>query len=238
MKAYTKKLSSFVIRAGFTGAAVVFLAGCQSQTQSSDTSLLAANDYRVRHPIVVTEQPETLDLPIGYNTRNLNAPLSETITAFAESSRRNGNGRVEILVPAGAGNEAAVHAVVPHIRGALNRGGVGGNRITTRSYSVEDGSADAPIRLSYPRVMATAGPCGEWPRSVGGEFNRNIDYENFGCASQANLAAILSNPADLITPRAVQPADQQRRAVVFENYRAGKKTASEYKEGVGAQVSQ
>lgn len=238
MKALMKKLSSFVTRAGFAGAVVVALAGCQSQTQGTDTSLLAANDYRLRHPIVVTEQPETLDLPIGYNTRNLNAPLSETITAFAAQSRRNGNGRVEILVPAGAGNEAAVHSVVPHIRSALKRGGVGGNRVTTRSYSVEDASADAPIRLSYPRVMATAGPCGEWPRNMGGEFNRNIDYENFGCATQANLAAIVSNPADLVTPRAVQPPDQQRRAIVFENYRAGKQTASDYKEGVGAQVSE
>ena len=218
-------------------AALVFLAGCQSQPEQS-SALLAANDYRVRHPIVVTEQPETLDLPIGYHARSLNRHLAETITAFAMKSRSHGNGHVEIQVPAGAGNEAAVHAVTPQIRTALKQGGLASRDIVTRSYSVQDSTADAPIRLSYARVMATAGTCGEWPTNIGGDFNQNFDYENFGCASQSNLAAMVANPADLLTPRAVAAADQQRRAVVYEKYRAGTTTASDYKEGVGAEVSE
>lgn len=218
-------------------AALVFLAGCQSRPEQS-SALLAANDYRVRHPIIVTEQPETLDLPIGYHARSLNRQLAETITAFAIKSRSQGNGRVEIQVPAGAGNEAAVHAVTPGIRTALKQGGLTNRDIVTRSYPVEDSTADAPIRLSYARVMATAGTCGEWPTNIGGNFNQNFDYENFGCASQSNLAAMVANPADLLTPRVVAPADQQRRAVVYEKYRAGTATASDYKEGVGAEVSE
>ena len=86
--------------------------------------------------------------------------------------------------------------------------------------------------------MATAGECGDWPANIGGSVNSNIDYDNFGCATQANLAAVVANPADLLTPRASAPADQQRRAVVYENYRNGKITASEYKEGAGAKVAE
>lgn len=234
--AYTLFPGTF--RASVLVAGALVLAACQSNTGGNQTALLAANDYRLRHPIVITEQPETLDLPIGYSTRGLNRNLSDSVAAFAMSSRRDGNGRVEILVPAGAGNEAAVHSVTPAIRKALQRGGLASGRITTRSYSVEDPSADAPIRLSYARVMATAGPCGEWPDNIAGEFNANRDYENFGCAQQANLAAMVSNPADLITPRASTPPDQLRRANIFENYRTGATTASEYKEGVGASVSE
>lgn len=210
--------------------------GCQNQGQTP-ASLLASNDYRARHPIVITEEPETLDLPIGRNTRHLGDPITGTISSFAMDSRQQGNGAVEILVPSGGGNEAAVHAVTPQIRRALQQGGVSKSRISTRTYSVDDPSADAPIRLSYPRMKATAGDCGAWPRNIGGSPNRNTDYENYGCATQANLAAMVVNPSDLLTPRASTPADQQRRAVVIEKYRKGEVTTSEYTEGVGAEIA-
>ncbi|WP_428673052.1 CpaD family pilus assembly lipoprotein, partial [Roseibium sp.] len=91
------------------------MAGCQSQTQSQ-SQLLASNDYRYRHPIVVTEEPETLDLPIGRDTRRLFGPIEDTIAAFGGEARQRGNGSVEILVPSGGANESAVHAVTGDIR--------------------------------------------------------------------------------------------------------------------------
>ncbi len=213
------------------------MAGCQSQTQSQ-SQLLASNDYRYRHPIVVTEEPETLDLPIGRDTRRLFGPIEDTIAAFGGEARQRGNGSVEILVPSGGANESAVHAVTGDIRKALQRGGVSRSRIFTRTYAVNNPSADAPIRLSYARMQATAGDCGSWPKSIGGQVNQNTDYENFGCATQANLAAMVDNPSDLLTPRASTPVDQARRAVVIDNYRKGQATTSEYTEGVGAKVSE
>ncbi|MEM5581212.1 MULTISPECIES: CpaD family pilus assembly protein [unclassified Roseibium] len=213
------------------------LLGCQNQSQQP-TALLASHDYRLQHPIVVTEAPETLDLPIGRNTRSLNGPIEGTIASFAVDSRQRGNGAVEILVPSGGANEAAVHAVTPQIRRSLQQGGLSGSHIRTRTYAVQDPSADAPIRLSYPRMQATAGECGVWPKNLGGGVGENANYENFGCAAQANLAAIVANPSDLLTPRASTPADQNRRAVVLERYRKGELTASEYKEGVGAEIAE
>lgn len=224
-------------RAALVAAGCLVLIGCQSQSQQP-AGLLASNDYSVRHPIVVTEAPETLDLPLGRNTRRLSGPIVGTISSFAKDSRQQGNGAVEILVPSGGANEAAVHAVTPQIRKALQQGGVSRSRISTRTYPVQDASADAPIRLSYPRMQATAGECGNWPDNIGGHFNKNVDYENYGCATQANLAAMVANPSDLLTPRASTPADQARRANVIENYRKGDITASDYVEGVGAEIAE
>ncbi|ADZ72083.1 CpaD family pilus assembly protein [Polymorphum gilvum] len=218
-----------------TAVSAAALAGCQSGQTSAP--LAATNDYRLRHPIVITEQAETLDLPVGQSTRNLNRDFAERVTEFGQASRRNGNGHVEILVPSGAANEAAVHAVTPRIRSALALGGVSGTHVSTRSYPVDDATAQAPIRLAYTRIKASAGPCGEWPANIGGSLNANQDYYNFGCATQANLAAMVDNPADLLGPRAMTPADQMRRATVFQKYRAGEQTASDYKEGDGASVS-
>lgn len=222
---------------GATFVVSLLLVGCNSQTVGQNNSNLTATNYQLRHPIVVTEQPETLDLPVGAHMRNLNGPLRGTVKAFGADSRKKGNGRVEILVPSGGRNEAAVHALVPQIRSSLKAGGLSGGAISTRSYAVDNPSADAPIRLSYPRIQATAGPCGTWNGDIGRTFNRNVDYENYGCATQSNLAAMVENPSDLLTPRASAPADRMRRANVVEKYRAGEATASSVQEGLGTQVS-
>jgi pilus assembly protein CpaD len=237
MNSNVKVRLSAVSRSALAVVGCLAVLGCQNQGQQSG-QMLAANDYRLQHPIVVTEEPETLDLPIGRNTRSLHGPVEGTITAFAADSRRRGDGSVEILVPSGGANESAVHSVTPEIRAALQRGGLSRSHISTRTYAVQDPGADAPIRLSFARMQATAGECGAWPQSVGGGFNRNVNYENFGCATQANLAAMVENPSDLLTPRASTPADQNRRATVFEKYRKGEVTAGIYTEGVGAKVSE
>lgn len=237
MKTKHAVLMSALSRSALVLAGCLTAAGCNT-TGQTNSELLAAHDYRYRHPIVITEEPATLDLPIGRNTRNLYGPIEGTISAFAAESRQKGNGAVEILIPSGGANEAAVHAVTGDIKTALQRGGVSRSRISTRTYAVQDSSAEAPIRLSYAAMQATAGPCGAWPKNLGGGIGENTEYENFGCATQSNLAAMVDNPSDLITPRASTPADQARRAVVIENYREGSETTSSYTEGVGAQVSE
>ncbi|MHC5654785.1 CpaD family pilus assembly protein [Stappia sp.] len=224
-------------------ASALLAAGCQTQRPTTD--VLALNDYRLRHPIVVAEGTKTLDLPIGSGTRKLSPQLAAVVSSFAGEARSRGGDAVEVVVPSGSGNEAAVHAVLPQIRSAIARGGISSKRIVTRSYPVSDPNVSAPVRLAYSGIQASAGPCGQWPDNIAGGGNgryhqpelNNTQYYNFGCSSQANLAAMVENPTDLLYPRASTPADQNRRGTVYEKYRKGEKTSSEYKEGVGAKVS-
>ena len=66
--------------------------------------------------------------------------------------------------------------------------------------------ASAPIRLSYLRYVAEAPECGQWPTNLAEDY-RNLPYPNLGCAQQHNLAAQIANPADLLGPRTMDPAD-------------------------------
>ncbi len=199
-------------------------------------SALASNDFRLRHPIILTEANETLDLPIGSNLRHLSPQMKAVVSAFGRDARRKGSGMVEIIAPSGSANETAVHSIMPQLRAALESGGVSRKHIVTRSYTVDVPDVAAPVRLAYPAVKAVTNECGLWPDDISGNF-ANTDYENFGCSTQANLAAMVDNPADLIYPAAATPGDRQRRAVTIEKYRKGEETASKYKEGVGAKVS-
>ena len=62
--------------------------------------------------------------------------------------------------------------------------------------------------------------CSAWPDRLENDFH-NRNYKNFGCATQANLAAMVDNPLDLLYPRALAPADAARRSAVLDNYRKG-----------------
>ena len=100
----------------------------------------------------------------------------------------------------------------------------------------------AAIRLNYPKIMATAGPCGLWPDDVGASYKNssyfeNKAYYNFGCAHQRNLAAMIDNPADLEQPRPESPAYSPRRDLAFEKYRKGTTTATAYPESDKAKLS-
>jgi pilus assembly protein CpaD len=95
--------------------------------------------------------------------------------------------------------------------------------------------ATAPVRLAYLRYVAQGPECGHWPTNLASD-PRALPYPNFGCAQQHNLAAQIANPADLLGPRTMAPADADRRGTIMENYRQGKLTGAEKSADERAQV--
>jgi type IV pilus biogenesis protein CpaD/CtpE len=75
------------------------------------------------------------------------------------------------------------------------------------------------------RSGAHAKECGNWPEDLTAT-SRNRQYENFGCAQQNNIAAMVANPDDLWRPRKQTPADATRRSKIFDKYRQGAATAA------------
>ena len=106
----------------------------------------------------------------------------------------------------------------------LAANGVDKNSVQFTSYRAASGDAQAPITLSFVTYAATAMECGtNWTESLS-YTPRNMPWPEFGCSTQHNLAAIVSDPRDLIEPRASDPVDSLRRSTVLEHYRAGEPT--------------
>ncbi|PTW62710.1 pilus assembly protein CpaD [Breoghania corrubedonensis] len=234
--AVSRHRSARVPRAALLAAAaglVLLSAGCQTAPTGEN---LAMNDYRLRHPIVISEQAETFDIPVGVETRRLSRSMERAASDFAHEARRSGARHIEILVPSGSGNEAAAHSVAGQLRHALARSGIAPQNVSIRAYPVDDPAAIAPVRLAYPKVKAAVHACGRWTESLSNQFN-NADHPDFGCATQSNLAAMVDDPVDLLRPREMGPADRARRDTVSEKYRAGTTPSGKYTEGVGAKVS-
>ncbi len=60
--------------------------------------------------------------------------------------------------------------------------------------------------------------CGQWNEDIL-DTTQNRNYENFGCATQKNLAAMVANPEDLLGPRGESEIDATRRTNVINDWR-------------------
>jgi len=177
-------------------------------------------DYRARHPIVLSEQEKTLDVPVASGARELNVAVRSNIRGFAAEFATAGTGSLFVILPSGSPNAHAVRSLKGDILQALSDGGAPRNRVIFQHYDATAHGSAAAVRLSYNAVTASAGPCGNWPDDMTDtKYNRN--YYDYGCASQANLAAIIANPVDLMGPRQMSQIDAAQRAAVIQDYQAG-----------------
>ncbi|WP_432757179.1 CpaD family pilus assembly protein [Consotaella aegiceratis] len=184
------------------------------------------DDYRTRHPIVVAEAEQAMDIPVVSTEGRLTEADHERVRAFAERFNRSGSTTIRILQPSGSNNVFAADMVTKDIVGTLKASGVGAGRILVQPYPAADLGGAAPIHLAYVALSAQTAPCGRWPEDLS-ETSENKNYFNFGCASQQNLAAQIADPRDLLGPRGMSEIDAGRRTAVLDNYRNGELTSSD-----------
>lgn len=209
--------------------ATLGVAACSDQrtSESLRTGSINMNDYKQRHPIILAEGTETLDVPVGMASSKLSDRLAHSVTVFAAQSRLQGAPGITILVPDGSPNAATASRMAREVAAAVERGGVSRRVIVRQSYETSDADENAPIRVAYTRMKAMVPHrCGVWPDQIGVGNNANVDDYNFGCATQSNIAAMVAHPSDLVTPAGEDPADATRRTAIIDSYRKGEATQS------------
>jgi len=202
------------------------LSGCSLfQNRHSIEVGSVPDDYRTNHPIVLSEQEEMLDVPVGTSDTQVSVAQRDSIRGFMSQYATNGSGIVQILLPTGSPNSAAAHRVNRQIIATLRKTGVSAGNIVVASYEASSATVSAPIRISYRAMSAATEPCGKWSADLG-DTEDNKHYANFGCSSQNNLAAMVANPADLIGPRLPSGVDPVKRGVAMGKYQKASGTWS------------
>lgn len=208
--------------------AAAALAGCSTYSYRVAAVDNYPEDVRLRHPISLREGQRTLELFVGVNRGGLSPVQQADVAAFAHRWRRESTGGVLIDIPDGTPNARAAHDAAEEVSAILAAAGVSPSAIATRPYRPTTPIKFATLRLSFPKMIGEAGPCGLWPRdlstSIDGTDPSNHSYWNFGCSQQHNLAAVVENPADLVQPRGETPAYAARRAFMMDKYRRGEPT--------------
>jgi pilus assembly protein CpaD len=223
-----------------TGLAVA-LGACKHVEEASPVAY-APDDYKQRHPIAITETDRSIVVFVGNARGGLTASQRADVMALAQTWMRDGTGAISIDMPVGTPNARAATDSLREIQAVFAAAGLPPRAVNIRQYKPEDPRHMAAIRLNYPRIAATAGPCGLWPEDIGAGYKNksyydNKQYYNFGCAQQRNLATMIDNPSDLVQPRPETPAYTIRRTAAFEKYRKGTPTAITYPEADRAKLS-
>ena len=211
------------------GGLAITLAGCYETTHVAEAEYPA--DYRLRHPITLKEGDRTVEIFLGRNRGGLTPSQRADVLSFAQLWRHEGTSGIIVDVPHGGPNDRAAADSMREVNSILAASGVPGNAVYMRSYRPAD-SALASIKISYSKLTAEAGPCGQWPKNLGpgqdASYTENQPFWNLGCANQRNLAAMVDNPADLVQPRGETPSYTARRSAMIDKYRKGDNPSGTY----------
>jgi len=218
------------------------LGGCVHDEPLAATTAGIPGDYRMRHPIAVEDANHSIVVFVGQGRGGLSAEQRADVRGLAQGWQHEGTGAISADVPVDTPNARAAADSLREIEAMLAASGVPPRGLVVRRYHPQDPRHFAAIRLSYPRLHATAGPCGLWPDDLGPsiknrDYFENKDYYNFGCAYQRNMAAMVDNPPDLVQPRSETPAYTPRRNIAFDKYRKGTATTTTYPEADKAKLS-
>jgi pilus assembly protein CpaD len=219
----------------------IALGGCM-HTDEVVTTASVPNDYRMRHPIAIHEADQSVVIFVGQGRGGLSASQRNDVIGLAQTWLREGTGAISADLPVDTPNARMAADTLRAVQALLASAGIPPRGLVVRRYRPDDPRQMAAIRLSYPRISATAGPCGTWPEDLGPSiknkgYSDNKPYFNFGCAYQRNMAAMVDNPSDLVQPRPETPAYTARRTAAFEKYRKGMSTATTYPEADKAKLS-
>lgn len=182
------------------------LAGCNSAKIDDEVHPRLTDPAR-RHPIIVVAETATLDVSVPFPGKGGEARAYMETTRFMRNFRYEGRGPLNIAVPRhGASQQLQAIRLVAH------RAGVPSQRVRVTSKP-----GDGTVTLSYDRIAAIGPTCGDWSEDVT-RGAHVLPYNNFGCASQRNMAAMAANPTDLMFPAQETPRGSDTRAGDQKNF--------------------
>lgn len=226
---------STALKVGTVLLVTASLAACNAHREKDVKGWLVA-DPTARHPILVGATPVVLDLPVARGAYGLAQNQGYELRHFLRRYKHKNEGPITVAAPSGGANEIAVMHALGEIKRELRRAGISRHEVHFAAYS-GTGSAASPIKISYNEFSARGPECGDWSDNLARD-PKNIPYRNFGCATQRNLAAMVSNPRDLVEPRGMTPRDAQRRDVIMDKYVQGDSTVAQKSDEEKAKVSE
>ena len=186
--------------AALAGIIATAVAGCSNAKIEDDVHPRLTDPAR-RHPIVVVAETATLDVSVPFPGKGGEARAYVETTRFMRNYRNEGRGPLNIAVPRHGASQQ-----LQAIRLAAHRAGVPSQRVR-----VTGKPGGGTITLSYDRIAAIGPTCGDWSEDVT-RGAHVLPYNNFGCATQRNMAAMAANPTDLMFPAQETPRGSDTRA--------------------------
>ena len=175
-----------------------------------------------RFPIEIAESVERLELYARPDGLVLSARDQDAVAQFIGNYAAHGDGPLHINVPSRSDMTGGTQQTKSLIENNLAMFGLSAAQVQSGSYP--SGTGPSPVIVSYRRLKALPRDC----RHLGDLTltHNNQPYDTYGCAYHSNLAAMISDPRQLLEPRPLAPAETARRITVFDKYLNGESPAS------------
>lgn len=208
------KLSSLTLIAAI-GAG---LGACMTDQEFADLS-----DPKKRHPVGYTARPEALYVEVARDGRGLSENQRADVFRFVERYKRESQGSLRIAAPQSAGGHLAASGALRDIQDMIAEAGLDPRAVEVMRTNAA--SAHGPtIRMVYEKTVAVGPECADWGTDLG-ENRERLPYNDFGCATQRNLAMTVATGRDIQEPQPETPSAGERRSNTWSSY-AGPATSS------------
>lgn len=178
---------------------------------------------QLRNPIKVAESIERLELYTRPNGLELSARDKLAVAQFLDGYGRSGEGPLYVNRPVSALSGAGTRQAEAVIRTLMAQGGMNPGAVQIGQYASAP-NAPAPVVVSYRTLRAIPANCQRLGNLT--DTYSNQPRDGFGCFQSANLAAMVTDPRQLLEPYASGQPNAQRRQVIYDKYIEGVTTAA------------
>lgn len=199
-------------------SAAMLLAACANERVTPPNVMLEGLPTD-RHEIQVERATQVLEIALDPAYPTLRREDLRAIERFVAAYRDRGHGGLIMAMPENGPNQQLAVEAVRRARELAWENGVAYERIDGSSY--DSHGTNAPLLLAFDAYEAQAPECLSLAAYDMSEVSSNNEPSYFGCTIAYNIAAMLSDPGDLLGERELDAANPERISLIMEAYRTG-----------------
>jgi pilus assembly protein CpaD len=213
MTTHTTKRGVHLLAPAALGALV--LTACSEKPRLSDAEAVRLHNPEQRHAIGFATRKKALDIEMPPGAEGLSPNQHADVYRFIDAFKKESGGRITIATPAPGRTGNASARTLTGIYALMSETGTDYRLVRSGARYSETGVP--AIRLSYEAAVAIPPQCDLWTTDQHRNPER-IPYENWGCATQRNLAVMVNNGRDLMQPQNEDPRVGERRHKTWTSY--------------------
>lgn len=197
-------------------ALVALFGGCH---RLDDLTAVDLSDPEKRHAIGMYPERQALIVEIPPSGEGLTKNQRADVWRFVERYRKESTGPLEISGPGGSGAYISASRSLREVQSIVADVGIDPRSVVlARGQGGRRNHGIGPaVELAFDRPVAVPPQCGDWATDLG-ENRERLPYNNFGCASQRNLALTVANARDLEQAQEETPRSSERRSATWSSY--------------------
>ncbi|HVJ40083.1 MAG TPA: CpaD family pilus assembly lipoprotein [Dongiaceae bacterium] len=193
------------------GLLALTLAGCQPPQNYADY------DPHYAFPTTATKKTAYLDLAPLVQGHAVAAD-SPRLDDFIDAYHRQGEAPIAITISAPSLSDIDGRKMASDTAVLLQKRGISARDI---KLYINETPIHAGPQLAFPIYVVTGRDCGHWQTPIDHDA-QSQNTDNFGCAMQQNIDAMVANPRDLLRPSPSTGRDGTRSWTIVDNYQMGK----------------